>query len=117
MTLHEPARAGDEDTSSMLRSLAILMIVLASFPLIFMAPHVGVLVWTWFSYMFPNRMMYGFATYFPFLDIVAALTALGWLFSREPKNCRCTRSCCRSSCSCSGSTSPPSPHSTRTSPI
>lgn len=69
----------------MLRSLAILMIVLASFPLIFMAPHVGVLVWTWFSYMFPNRMMYGFATYFPFLDVVAALTALSWLFSREPK--------------------------------
>lgn len=70
----------------MLRSLAMMLIVLVSFPLIFSMPHIGILVWTWISYLSPHRMMYGFASTFPFLNFIGVATAISWLVSRERKS-------------------------------
>ena len=53
--------------------------------MIVIKPHIGVLVWSWLSYMNPHRLTWG-ATYdFQFAQIVALVTMGAWLVSREPK--------------------------------
>ncbi len=66
---------------------ALLMIVFACLmPLILIKPHVGVLAWSWFSYMNPHRLTWGFTYYFSFAQIIAGLTIVGWLISKEKKS-------------------------------
>ncbi|RME66206.1 MAG: putative O-glycosylation ligase, exosortase A system-associated, partial [Alphaproteobacteria bacterium] len=72
----------------MLRSILILMMIVSTLPMIFIKPHVGILVWSWVSYMNPHRLAYGFAYDMPMLDAVAGATILAWLVSREPKKFR-----------------------------
>jgi probable O-glycosylation ligase (exosortase A-associated) len=69
----------------MLRSLFVFILVFASIPLILMWPHVGVLVWSWISYMSPHRLTYGIAYSFDFLDYVGGATILSAFITREPK--------------------------------
>ena len=68
-----------------MRSLALAIVVFGSLPFIFFWPHVGVLMWSWLSYMNPHQMVWGFAAGFPFAYWVALVTMAGWFFSREPK--------------------------------
>jgi len=46
---------------------------------------VGLLVYSWLSYMNPHRITWGAAYSFPFAMIVAATTVVAWLLSKEPK--------------------------------
>lgn len=69
----------------MLRSLFILMMVVGTVPMIFIKPHVGILIWSWISYMNPHRISYGFISQLPMLDLVAGATIVSWLISREQK--------------------------------
>jgi probable O-glycosylation ligase (exosortase A-associated) len=57
----------------------------AMLPAILMAPHAGILIWSWISYMNPHRMTWGFASGMPLLDSVAGLTILTWITSKERK--------------------------------
>ncbi|HEY4548319.1 MAG TPA: putative O-glycosylation ligase, exosortase A system-associated [Pedomonas sp.] len=66
-------------------SLFVAILVMATVPLIFKRAFVGVLAWSWLSFMYPHRLVYGFATRFPFLDVVAGATILSALFSRDKK--------------------------------
>lgn len=66
-------------------SLFVAIIVMATVPLIFRRAFIGVLAWSWLSFMYPHRLVYGFATSFPFLDVVAGATILSTLFSRDKK--------------------------------
>ncbi len=70
----------------MLRSWLIALLIFGSLPLILMKPHVGILVWSWISYMNPHRLTYGFAYSFSFLDFVALCTMVGLAVAREPKS-------------------------------
>src|SRR5215471_8860769 len=45
----------------------------------------GILVWSWFSYMNPHRFAYGFAYNFPFVAIAAGVTFFAWLSTKEEK--------------------------------
>lgn len=69
----------------MLRSLLIFCMIFATLPVILIKPHVGVLVWSWVSYMNPHRLTYGFAYAFSFLVIAGGLTLIAAVISREPK--------------------------------
>ncbi|RMF08983.1 MAG: putative O-glycosylation ligase, exosortase A system-associated [Alphaproteobacteria bacterium] len=69
----------------MLRSLLVFILIFAALPVAVAKPHVGVLVWSWISYMNPHRLTYGMAYNFNFLDYVAAVTFVGLLFTRERK--------------------------------
>jgi len=51
----------------------------------FRYPHVGVLLWCWTALVIPNFFSYGFAAVIPYNKIVAIITLLAWLISREPK--------------------------------
>ena len=58
------------------------------FSLLFFAlkqPYVGVLLWSWVSYMNPHRLTWGFAFYFPFVQIIAIVTLLSLLFCKDIK--------------------------------
>jgi len=67
----------------MLRSLLVAGIIFSLIPACFFRPWIGILVWTWISYMSPHRLTYGFAYDFPFALIVSAATLAGLLTARD----------------------------------
>ena len=71
-----------------MRSALVAFVVFALLPVILVKPHVGILVWSWLSYMNPHRLTWGFAYDFPFAYIVAVTTlaaaAIGGQFRRIP---------------------------------
>ena len=62
-----------------------MAVLLGVLPLIFRAPIVGVLVWIWIALMNPQRQVDGFLHGFELNVIVAAITAIAWLASKERK--------------------------------
>lgn len=67
-----------------MRDLFLLVAFSATIPAILFRPHVGILVWAWFSYMNPHRLTWGFTFDLRFALICAAVTMVAWIFSREP---------------------------------
>lgn len=69
-----------------MRDILVTLIVFALLPSIFRKPYMGVLMWVWISVMNPHTQGWGFATTFPFAAIIAAVTMVTLLFTREPKS-------------------------------
>lgn len=69
-----------------MRDILVTLIVFGSLPFIFTRPYVGALMWVWISVMNPHTQGWGFATTFPFAAIIAAVTLITLLFTKEPKN-------------------------------
>ena len=69
-----------------MRDILVVLIVFGSLPFIFKRPYIGVLMWVWMSVMNPHTQAWGFATSFPFAAIIAGVTMVSLIFSREPKN-------------------------------
>lgn len=69
-----------------MRDILITLIVLGSLPLALKRPWIGVLMWVWISVMNPHRLSWGFAYDFPFAAIIAGVTLVGVLITRDPKN-------------------------------
>ncbi len=74
-----------------MRDLIITLIIFGSVPFILRRPYIGVLMWTWLSFMNPHRMTWGFAYDMPFAHLVALATLASILFTREPKKLPWTR--------------------------
>lgn len=68
-----------------MRSYYVFFFIVSMLPIILWKPHIGVLVWSWISYMNPHRLTYGFAFDFNFLDYVAAFTLVAAFLTTEPK--------------------------------
>lgn len=68
-----------------MRSIALILAIVALLPIILLKPHVGVLVWSWLSYMNPHRLTYGFASDFSWAQLVAVVLLISWVISKEPK--------------------------------
>jgi probable O-glycosylation ligase (exosortase A-associated) len=68
-----------------MRDLLVAAIVFGALPFILKRPWIGILVWSWLGYMNPHRLTWGFAFDFPFAMIVAIVTIVAFLFSREKK--------------------------------
>lgn len=69
-----------------MRDLLLFLSFFGTIPLVFMRPHVGVLVWAWISYMNPHRLIpWGMAFDFRFALVCGAITMIAWVLSREPK--------------------------------
>ena len=68
-----------------MRDILLTLTIFGSVPLILVKPHIGVLVFSWISYMSPHRLTWGFAYNFHFALLIAATTILAWAISREPK--------------------------------
>lgn len=74
-----------------MRDVALTLVIFGTLPFIFWRPHIGVLVWTWIGFMNPHRLTWGFAYDMPFAMIVALVTLVSLLISREPKKIPWTR--------------------------
>jgi len=68
-----------------LRDLALTAFIFGLLPVVLLRPHWGILLWTWVGLMNPHRMTWGFAYSFPFAMIIAIVTIIGILISKEPK--------------------------------
>lgn len=68
-----------------MRDIALALFVFGMIPFILVRPYLGLLVWSWLGYMNPNRLTYGFAYNFPWVEVVAIATLLGLLLGRERK--------------------------------
>src|SRR5215813_861548 len=76
----EPGREG-----CTMRDLLLVSVFFPMLPFAFVYPWLGILVWSWISYMNPHRLTFGFAYDMPFGLIAAVTTLVGLLFSREKK--------------------------------
>lgn len=68
-----------------MRDLLIVLMVVATIPLIMKRAWIGVLVWSWLGYMNPHRMTWGFAYDFPFAQLIAIVTFASILFNMEKR--------------------------------
>ncbi|WP_321389576.1 putative O-glycosylation ligase, exosortase A system-associated [Emcibacter sp.] len=69
-----------------MRDIFLSIIIFGLIPFILKFPHVGVLAWSWISYMNPHKLAYGFAYFFNFLDFLAAATILALLATKDKKS-------------------------------
>lgn len=69
-----------------MRDILVTLVVFGLLPLAFKRPYIGVLMWVWISVMNPHTQGWGFAATFPFAAIIAGVTILNLLFTKEPKN-------------------------------
>ena len=69
-----------------MRDILLSIIIFGLIPFILKYPQVGVLAWSWISYMNPHKLAYGFAYFFNFLDFLAAATILALLVTKEKKS-------------------------------
>jgi probable O-glycosylation ligase (exosortase A-associated) len=74
-----------------MRDIFITVVIFGLLPFIMWRPHIGVLVWTWLGLMNPHRLAWGFAQEMPFAFIVAVVTLVSLVISREPKKLPMTR--------------------------
>ena len=68
-----------------MRELFLVAVVLAGLVATLRYPFAGVLLWTWFTCMQPHQAAYGFVQSAPINFIIAVVTLLSWLISRERK--------------------------------
>ena len=68
-----------------MRDLIVTGMVFGLLPFVFKRPWIGILLWSWLSYMNPHRLTYGFAYTFPFAMVVGLVTIGAFLFSKEKK--------------------------------
>ena len=66
------------------RDLLVAAIVLASLPVALFRPWIGILVWSWISYMSPHRLTWGFAYTMPVAFMASLATVGGMILTRAP---------------------------------
>lgn len=66
-----------------MRDLAVTLVILGAVPFILARPWVGVLVWSWISYMVPHRLAWSWATHLPFAQVVGLATIVAAMFSKD----------------------------------
>jgi putative inorganic carbon (HCO3(-)) transporter len=66
-----------------MRDILVTLLVFAGLPFALQRPVFGGLMWVWISVMNPHTQGWGFATHFPFAQLIAATTLLSLLKSRE----------------------------------
>ncbi len=69
-----------------MRDILITAIVFCSLPFILRSPIIGVLMWVWISVMNPHTQTWGFAAHLPFAYLIAIVTLVSLVFSRQPKS-------------------------------
>lgn len=68
-----------------MRNLLIASILFGVLPFILWRARIGVYAWAWIAMMVPHRLAYGFVQTMPFAQMVAVLTLISTLFSRDKR--------------------------------
>ncbi len=69
----------------MLRSILLSLVFFGALPAVLVRPEVGVLLYSWISYMYPQNLTYGFMRGLPVAMIAGAVTFAAWLMSSGSK--------------------------------
>jgi putative inorganic carbon (hco3(-)) transporter len=69
-----------------MRDILVTLIVFGALPFVFKRPYIGVLLWVWISVMNPHTQGWGFATTFQFAAIIAGVTMISLVITRESRN-------------------------------
>ena len=69
-----------------MRDLALTVFIYCLAPLALRHPWIGVMLWTWVSVMSPHRLTWNFAYSQPFAAVIAGLTLVGLLFTKDQKH-------------------------------
>ena len=69
-----------------MRDIVLTLIIVSLLPMVFRRPHIGIMLWVWMSVMNPHRLTYGFAYSFPWALLIAGVTLLALVMTRQPKN-------------------------------
>lgn len=69
-----------------MRDIALTLLIVGLLPLVFRRPHIGAMMWVWLSVMNPHRLTYGFAYSFPWSLLVAGVTLMALLTTKEPRD-------------------------------
>lgn len=69
-----------------MRDAVFALTLLALLPLAAARPFVGVLLWSWISFMNPHQLMWGFAGSIPWAQIIFVVTLVGCIAAREPRS-------------------------------
>ncbi|MFT4613212.1 MAG: putative inorganic carbon (HCO3(-)) transporter [Bacteroidia bacterium] len=68
-----------------MRDIVVTLMVLGTLPFILRNAWIGVLAWSWLSYMNPHKLTWGFAATFPFAQVVAITLLISMLGNSERK--------------------------------
>jgi putative inorganic carbon (HCO3(-)) transporter len=68
-----------------MRSIALFLELLVLVPIALLRPFVGVVLWSWISFMNPHQLVFGGAPDMPWALIIFCATMVGCLIAREPK--------------------------------
>lgn len=66
-----------------MRDIALALVIFGTIPFILMRPYFGLLVWSWLGYMNPHRLTYGFAYDFPWVMLIAIVTLVSLILSKD----------------------------------
>lgn len=66
-----------------MRDVVVSLIVLVGLVYTLKRPYIGILLWSWLSYMNPHRLTFGFAYSMPFAQITAVVLLGAILFSKQ----------------------------------
>lgn len=68
-----------------IRDILLTALILGSIPFILRRPYIGVLMYVWLSVMNPHRLTWSYAFDFEFVAIIAVVTLIGALVSKDLK--------------------------------
>lgn len=66
-----------------MRDLVVILIIFGAVPFILMRPSIGVLMWSWISYMVPHKLAWGWAQYMPVAQVTGLATIIGALATKD----------------------------------
>jgi putative inorganic carbon (HCO3(-)) transporter len=69
-----------------MRDIAITLIVLVGCCYTLQRPYIGILLWSWLSYMNPHRLAYGFAYNAPFAYVTAIVLVFSLIITKDKKS-------------------------------
>lgn len=68
-----------------MRDILVTAVVFGLLPWVFRTPRIGAYLWAWLSMMNPHKLTYGFASNFPFAQVVALSTLTSFLFAGKDR--------------------------------
>ncbi|MDO9498829.1 putative O-glycosylation ligase, exosortase A system-associated [Falsiroseomonas sp.] len=69
----------------MIRNLVFMAVLFPMLATALAQPFVGILLWSWISFMNPHRQIWGTAAYLPWGMMVIGATLIGCVLAREPR--------------------------------
>ena len=68
-----------------MRDIVLALVIAGLLPMALKRPYIGALMFAWMSIMNPHKLAWGFANNFPWAQLIAIVTLVGFLLSRKER--------------------------------